>query len=53
MGRGMGIGGWMMPAPQTPAQNQDIEELKAQSKVLAQQLSEIAKRLERLEKKRK
>jgi predicted Fe-Mo cluster-binding NifX family protein len=51
MGRGGGMGGWVMPPPQTPAQNQDIEELKAQSKMLVQQLSEIAKRLERLEKK--
>jgi hypothetical protein len=55
MGMGRGMGGWMMPPdappPQTPVQNQDIEELKAQSKMLAQQLTEIAKRLERLEKK--
>jgi predicted Fe-Mo cluster-binding NifX family protein len=39
-GMGRGMGGWMMP----PAQNQDIEALKAQ-------LAEIIKRLERLEKK--
>jgi len=50
-GMGRGMGGWMMP-PQTPVQNQDIEELKAQSQMLAQQLTEIAKRLERLEKKK-
>jgi len=57
MGRGMGMGGWMMPpagpAPQTPGQEQEIEALKAQSQMLAQQLTEIAKRLERLEKKGK
>jgi hypothetical protein len=53
----MGMGGWMMPpagpAPQTPGQEQEIEALKAQSQMLAQQLTEIAKRLERLEKKGK
>jgi predicted Fe-Mo cluster-binding NifX family protein len=55
-GMGMGMGGQMMPpagpAPQTPGQEQDIEALKAQSQMLAQQLTEIAKRLERLEKKK-
>jgi predicted Fe-Mo cluster-binding NifX family protein len=55
-GMGRGMGGWVMPpaglAPQAPGHEQEIEALKAQSQMLAQQLTEIAKRLERLEKKK-
>lgn len=55
MGRGMGMGGWMMPpagpAPQPPSQEQGLEELKAQSQMLAQQLTEIQHRIEELERK--
>jgi predicted Fe-Mo cluster-binding NifX family protein len=51
MGRGMGFG--MNPplasAPPSPAQ--EIEGLKAQSQVIAQQLDEIQRRIEELEKK--
>jgi predicted Fe-Mo cluster-binding NifX family protein len=55
MGRGRGMGGWMAPpagpAPQTPSQEQEIEALKSQSQMLTQQLTEIERRLKRLEKK--
>ena len=59
MGRGMGMGGGMgagmmppvSPAPQPPSPEQEIEALKAHSQMLAQQLSEIQRRIEELEKK--
>jgi len=58
-GRGMGMGGGMgagimpaaSPAPQPASPEQEIEALKAQSQVLAQQLSEIQRRIEELGKK--
>jgi len=61
MGRGMGMGGGMGagmmppvgPTPQPPSPEQGIEALKAQSQMLAQQLSEIQHRIEELDKKRK
>ena len=56
-GMGRGMGGWMMPpagpAPQSPIREQEIEALKAQSQMLAQQLTEIEHRIEQLEKKGK
>ena len=55
MGRGMGMGGGMgagmMPGvtpPQPASPEQEIEALKAQSQMLAQQLSEIQRRIEEL-----
>jgi len=59
MGRGMGMGGGMGagimpvagPAPQPASPEQEIEALKAQSQMLAQQLSEIQRRIEELGKK--
>jgi len=59
MGRGMGRGmgaGMMPPASpisQPPSAEQEIEMLKAQSQALAQQLSEIQRRIEELGKKGK
>jgi len=57
MGRGMGMGAGMMPpvnpAPQPPSPEQELEVLKAQSEMLAQQLSEIQRRIEELGKKEK
>ena len=58
-GRGMGMGGGMGagimptagPAPQPANPEQEIEALKAQSQMLAQQLSEIQRRIEELGKK--
>ncbi len=55
MGRGMGRG--MMPgaasAPQPASPEPGLEELKTQSQMLAQQLSEIQRRIEDMEKKGK
>lgn len=59
MGKGMGMGGGMGagimpvagPAPQPVSPEQEIEALKAQSQMLAQQLSEIQRRIEELGKK--
>ena len=55
-GRGMGMGFGMAPpvnpAPQPQNQEQELEALKAQSQSLAQQLSEIQRRIEGLETKR-
>ena len=59
MGRGMGMGGGMGagmmpvagPAPQPASPEQEVEALKAQSQMLAQQLSEIQRRIEELGKK--
>ena len=61
MGRGMGMGGGMgagmmppvNPTPQSPAPGQDLETLKAQSQALAQQLAEIQRLIEELERKGK
>jgi len=54
MGKGMGMGGGMGagimpvagPAPQPASPEQEIEALKTQSQMLAQQLSEIQRRIE-------
>jgi len=55
MGRGMGRGAGMMPpvgpTPQAPGPEQELDSLKTQSQMLAQQLSEIQRRIEGLEKK--
>ncbi|TRZ96106.1 MAG: dinitrogenase iron-molybdenum cofactor biosynthesis protein [Dehalococcoidia bacterium] len=56
MGRGMGMGGGMgggmmppvSPAPQPMTPEQEVESLKAQSQILAQQLSDIQQRIEEL-----
>ena len=58
MGKGMGrgMGGGMTPfspAPQPTSPEQELEALKAQSQMLAQQLSEVQRRIEDLEKKGK
>ena len=61
MGKGMGMGrgmrGGVMPVSSVPSQSstpqQDIEALKTQSQALAQQLSEIQRQIEGLEKKHK
>jgi len=58
-GRGMGMGGGMgagmmppvSPAPQPPSPEQELEALKDQSQMLAQQLSELQRHIEELEKK--
>jgi len=60
MGRGMGMGGGMgagmmppvSPTPQPESSEQEIEALKTQSQILAQQLAEIQRRIEELDKKR-
>ncbi len=55
MGRGMSMGGGMMPptgpAPRFSSPEQEIEALKTQSQMLAQQLNEIQRRIEELGKK--
>lgn len=55
-GRGMGMGSGMMPMasppPQAMSPEQDIETLKRQSQMLAQQLTELQQQIEELEKKR-
>jgi predicted Fe-Mo cluster-binding NifX family protein len=55
MGRGMGIRMTppVSPAPQPPSPQQELEALKTQSQVLAQQLTEIQRRIEELENKRR
>jgi len=56
IGRGMGMGPGMMPmaepAPQPVEPEQEIEILKNQAQALGQQLSEIQRRLEELEKRK-
>jgi len=53
MGRGMGMGGGMGAGVMPPAgPEQELEVLKTQSQMLAQQLSEIQRRIEEMEKKR-
>ena len=53
MGRGRGMGGGMMGSMTAQPQNsqQEIEGLRAQSEALAQQLAEIQRRIDGLEKK--
>jgi predicted Fe-Mo cluster-binding NifX family protein len=55
-GRGMGMGARIMPSGGIPAQpqssEQELEMLKAQSQALAQQLSNIERRIEELGKKK-
>ncbi len=55
MGRGMGMRAGMMPpvspTPQSLAPGQDIGTLKAESQMLSQQLSEIQRRIEEMERK--
>ena len=57
MRREMGIGSGMMPmaspAPQPMNPEQDLEALKGQSQILAQQLTDIQRRIEEIEKKSK
>jgi predicted Fe-Mo cluster-binding NifX family protein len=52
MGRGMGMGPGIMPqvAPPPMGSDQEIDILKSQAQVLGQQLNEIQRRLEELEK---
>jgi predicted Fe-Mo cluster-binding NifX family protein len=52
IGRGMGMGPGMMPqaVPPTMSREQQIEMLKNQAQMLGQQLNEIQRRLEELEK---
>ena len=55
MGRGMGMGARMRPMatppPQLASPEQELEALKAQSQMLAQQLADLQRRIEELEKK--
>jgi predicted Fe-Mo cluster-binding NifX family protein len=48
MGRGMGMGPGIMPQAMSP--EQEIEMLKGQAQMMAQQLNEIQRRIEELEK---
>jgi predicted Fe-Mo cluster-binding NifX family protein len=52
MGKGMGMGPGIMPqaAPQAMSPEQEIEMLKSQAQVMAQQLNEIQRRIQELEK---
>ena len=56
MGKGRGMGAGMMPMatppPQPASPEQEIEALKSQSQMLAQQLSEIQRHIEELERKK-
>lgn len=54
MGRGMGVGPGMMPqaAPQAMSPEQEIEMLKSQAQMLGQQLGEIQRRIDELEKRK-
>ena len=54
MGRGMGMGAGMMPptSPPSPSLEQEHEALKGESRILAQQLAEIQRHIEELDKKR-
>ncbi len=55
IGRGMGIGAGMVPpvtpTPQSLSPEQELEALKAQAQMLMQQLSELQRHIEELEKK--
>ena len=57
VGRGMGRGAAMMPpggiSAQAPSPEEELEMLKAQSQALGQQLSNIERRIEEIEKNRK
>jgi len=57
MGRGMGMGFGMTPpagpAPQAQSPEQELEALKAQSQAMAQQLADIQRRIDALDKKGK
>jgi len=61
MGRGMGMGGGMgagmmppaSPISQPPSPGQELEALRAQAQVMAQQLAEIQRSIEELKKKSK
>ena len=48
VGRGMGMGPGIMPPEMSP--EQEIEMLKSQAQMMAQQLNEIQRRIEELEK---
>jgi predicted Fe-Mo cluster-binding NifX family protein len=52
MGRGMGMGPGMMspPAPQAISPEQEIEALKSHAQMMTQQLNELQRRIEELEK---
>ena len=52
MGRGMGMGVGTGPGimPEAPSQEQEMAMLKSQTEILGQQLSEVQRRLEELEK---
>jgi len=54
MGRGMGAGITppVSPAPRSPAPGQELGMLRDQSQMLAQQLAEMQRHIEELEKKR-
>jgi hypothetical protein len=56
-GMGRGMGGGMTPAtgpaPQAQSPEQELDALKAQSQVLAEQLAEIQRRIDELDKKKK
>lgn len=54
MGRGMGVGPEMMPqaASQATSPEQEIEILKSEAQMVGQQLSEIQRRIEELEKRK-
>ncbi|MFP3880211.1 MAG: DUF5320 domain-containing protein [Dehalococcoidia bacterium] len=49
-GRGMGPGTMPQTGPQPTGPEQEIEMLKSQAQTLSQQLSEIQRRLEEMEK---
>jgi predicted Fe-Mo cluster-binding NifX family protein len=53
-GMGMGMGPGMMPqaAPQAMSPEQEVEALKSQAQMMSQQLSEIQRRIEELEKRK-
>ena len=51
MGRGMGMGQSMSATPASP--EQELEALRAESQMLAQQMSDIQRHIEELEKKGK
>jgi predicted Fe-Mo cluster-binding NifX family protein len=57
MGRGMGMGFGMTPptgpAPQVQSPEQELDALKDQSQILAEQLAEIQHRIDELDKKKK
>jgi len=53
MGKGMGMGaGTMPPTAQPSSPEQELEALKAQSQMMMQQISELQRRIEALEKKK-